>query len=67
MSLAARPGGGFTLLEVLIALTVLAGSLLAISDLAGNAIRNYAYARDLSVATLLGWLYALSGLAAQVK
>ncbi|HVP68981.1 MAG TPA: prepilin-type N-terminal cleavage/methylation domain-containing protein [Anaeromyxobacteraceae bacterium] len=53
MSLAARPGGGFTLLEVLIALTVLAGSLLAISDLAGNAIRNYAYARDLSVATLL--------------
>jgi len=53
MTAPVRRAGGFTLLEVLIALAVLAGSLMAISDLAGNAIRNYGYARDLSVATLL--------------
>ncbi len=50
-----RPGArrGFTLLEVMVALAVLAGSLMAVADLTGNALRNYAYARDLSVATLL--------------
>lgn len=44
---------GFTLLEVMVALAVLAGSLMAVAELSGNALRNYAYARDLSVATLL--------------
>ena len=44
---------GFTLLEVMVALGVLAAALMAVSDLSGNALRNYAYARDLSVATLL--------------
>ncbi len=44
---------GFTLLEVMVALVVLAGSLMAVADLSGNALRNYVYARDLSVATLL--------------
>jgi general secretion pathway protein I len=48
-----RRGGGFTLLEVMVALVVLAGSLMAVADLSGNALRNYVYARDLSVATLL--------------
>lgn len=44
---------GFTLLEVMVALAVLAASLMAVADLSGNALRNYMYARDLSVATLL--------------
>ncbi len=44
---------GFTLLEVMVALAVLAGSLMAVAELSGNALRNFAYARDLSVATLL--------------
>jgi len=44
---------GFTLLEVMVALAVLAASLMAIADLSGNAVRNYTYARDLSAATLL--------------
>ncbi|HTP51072.1 MAG TPA: prepilin-type N-terminal cleavage/methylation domain-containing protein [Anaeromyxobacteraceae bacterium] len=47
-----RPAG-FTLLEVMVALAVLATALMAISDVTGNAVRNYTYARDLSVATLL--------------
>ncbi len=44
---------GFTLLEVMVALAVLAGALMAVADLSGNALRNFGYARDLSVATLL--------------
>ncbi len=48
-----RARGGFTLLEVMVALAVLAGSLMAVADLSGSAMRNYVYARDLSVATLL--------------
>jgi general secretion pathway protein I len=44
---------GFTLLEVMVALALLAAALVAISDLCGNALRNHAYARDLSAATLL--------------
>jgi general secretion pathway protein I len=37
----------------MVALAVLAGSLMAVADLSGSAMRNYVYARDLSVATLL--------------
>ena len=44
---------GFTLLEVMVALAVLAGALMALADLSGSALRNFGYARDLSVATLL--------------
>ena len=35
------------------ALAVLAGALMAVADLSGSALRNFGYARDLSVATLL--------------
>jgi general secretion pathway protein I len=50
-----RPGArsGFTLLEVMVALAVLAGALMALADLSGSALRNFGYSRDLSVATLL--------------
>ncbi|GEJ55598.1 prepilin-type N-terminal cleavage/methylation domain-containing protein [Anaeromyxobacter diazotrophicus] len=44
---------GFTLLEVMVALALLAAALVAVADLCGNALRNHAYARDLSAATLL--------------
>ncbi|MFL5264921.1 MAG: prepilin-type N-terminal cleavage/methylation domain-containing protein, partial [Anaeromyxobacteraceae bacterium] len=44
---------GFTLLEVMVALALLASALMAMADLAGGALRNHAYARDLSAATLL--------------
>ena len=44
---------GFTLLEVMVALGLLAAALMAIADLTGNALRNHAYARDLTAATLL--------------
>ena len=37
----------------MVALALLAAALMAIADLAGNALRNHAYARDLSAATLL--------------
>jgi general secretion pathway protein I len=51
---ASRPrAAGFTLLEVMVALALLAAALMAMADLAGNALRNHAYARDLSAATLL--------------
>lgn len=46
-----RPG--FTLLEVMISLALLSAALMALADLCGNALRNHAYARDLSAATLL--------------
>lgn len=45
--------GGFTLLEVMVALAILAGALLAISDVVSGALRNHVRARDLEVATLL--------------
>ncbi len=48
-----RAAAGFTLLEVMVSLALLAAALMAVSDLAGNALRNHAYARDLSAATLL--------------
>ncbi len=44
---------GFTLLEVLVALAVLAFGLMAVSDLAGTALAQHGYARDLTVATEL--------------
>jgi general secretion pathway protein I len=44
---------GFTLLEVMVALALLAGAFMALAELGGSALRNHAYARDLSAATLL--------------
>jgi general secretion pathway protein I len=44
---------GFTLLEVMISLALLAGALMAASDLAGAALRNHEFARDLNAAVLL--------------
>lgn len=49
----ARRPGGFTLLEVLVALALLAAALAAAADLAGGALRNHEYARELSSAVLL--------------
>lgn len=43
----------FTLLEVLVALTVLSLGLMAVADLAGTALRQHGYARDVTVATAL--------------
>jgi general secretion pathway protein I len=43
----------FTLLEVLVALAVLSLGLMAVADLAGTALRQHGYARDLTVATAL--------------
>jgi general secretion pathway protein I len=44
---------GFTLLEVMVALAVLAGSLLVVSEVVGGALRNQARARQIGVATML--------------
>jgi general secretion pathway protein I len=44
---------GFTLLEVMVALAILAGALLALSDVVTSALRNHVRARELEVATLL--------------
>lgn len=44
---------GFTLLEVMVALAILAGALLAISEIVTGALRNHVRARELEVATLL--------------
>ncbi len=51
--MSARGRAGFTLLEVMVALAVLAVGLMALADLSGSALRNHGYARDLSRATLL--------------
>lgn len=54
-----RPGAGrrlprgFTLLEVMVALAILAGSMLAVSQMTSAALRNHARAARLEVATLL--------------
>lgn len=48
-----RTGRGFTLLEVMVALAILATSLLALSDVVAGALRNEVRARNLQVATLL--------------
>jgi general secretion pathway protein I len=50
---ARRRGAGFTLLEVMVALAILAGSLLAVSEVTTGALRNHVRARNLEVATLL--------------
>ena len=50
---ARRAGRGFTLLEVMVALAILATSLLALSDVVGGALRNHVRARDLELAALL--------------
>ncbi len=50
---AARRGGGFTLLEVMVALAILAGSMLAISQMTSASLANHARAVRLEVATLL--------------
>jgi general secretion pathway protein I len=51
----ARPAGAraFTLLEVMVALAILAGALMALSDVVGGALRNHVRAQQLEVATLL--------------
>ncbi len=49
----ARRTRGFTLLEVMVALGILAGALLTISDVVGGALRNQARAQKLEIATLL--------------
>ena len=48
-----RSPRGFTLLEVMVALAILAGGLLLVSEVVGGALRNHARARQLDVATLL--------------
>ena len=48
-----RPAAGFTLLEVMVALAILAGSMLAVSEIVSGALRNHVRARNLEVATLL--------------
>lgn len=61
MSARAAAGRGFTLLEVLVAMAILAMGLLALSDLTGGALRNQVRATQLETATLLarGQLAAL--------
>ncbi len=44
---------GFTLLEVMVALAILATALMALADLGGSALENHLYARQLGTATLL--------------
>jgi general secretion pathway protein I len=58
---ATRERRGFTLLEVVVAMAILAMGLMAISDLVGGALRNQVRATHLEVATLLarGKLVAL--------
>lgn len=48
-----RVGRGFTLLEVMVALAILAMSLVAAFDVVGGALRNHERTRHLELATLL--------------
>jgi general secretion pathway protein I len=48
-----RRSRGFTLLEVMVALAVLAGALLVVSEVVGGALRNHVRARQLGIATVL--------------
>ena len=65
---ARRAGRGFTLLEVMVALAILATSLLAISDVVAGALRNQVRARNLALAALLarGKMAALEGFGLQL-
>ncbi|HET7786680.1 MAG TPA: prepilin-type N-terminal cleavage/methylation domain-containing protein [Myxococcales bacterium] len=53
MTRARRPAAGFTLLEVMIALAILAVALVAISNRNGGAVAMHAYSRRATEATLL--------------
>jgi general secretion pathway protein I len=44
---------GFTLLEVMVALAILASAVLALSEIVSSSLRNHVRARNLEVATLL--------------
>jgi general secretion pathway protein I len=44
---------GFTLLEVMVAIAILAMGMVAVSDVAGGALRNHVRAKQLDVATVL--------------
>jgi general secretion pathway protein I len=44
---------GFTLLEVMVALAILAMSLMAVADIISGSVANHTYARELAQATLL--------------
>ncbi|MCM2333530.1 MAG: prepilin-type N-terminal cleavage/methylation domain-containing protein [Anaeromyxobacteraceae bacterium] len=46
-------GGGFTLLEVMVAMAILAMSLMAAFDVVGGALRNHERTRHLELATML--------------
>ncbi len=48
-----RRAGGFTLLEVMVALAILAGSMMAISEIVSASLNNHTRAVRLEVATLL--------------
>lgn len=48
-----RPGSGFTLLEVMIALSILAAAMVGISEITSTALRNHERALRLETATLL--------------
>jgi len=51
--MSARSKAGFTLLEVMVALAILAGALLTISQIVSSSLRNEVRAQRLDVATLL--------------
>jgi len=51
--IAPRRSAGFTLLEVMVALAILALALTAIVGINGNAIRSHGYAKRVTVATML--------------
>lgn len=48
-----RPAGGFTLLEAMVAMAILAGSLMAIARLNSGAVAMHAYTKKVTVATML--------------